>query len=950
MSDKRSATPTEEAIGRVGAPDSVGAFETVEALKDRTVSAKASVAEAGDRGAAWAGERAGAAAPRGIASEEAEALAALVREAAAWIAPLWPLATWAPRQPLGGLEGRPFAEVVAEAFERYGVDLLPPEAVLRAAWAAGEVAPEALWAAYSRYAAWERSRGTPPVALQGLWASLPWSAGAAPEAAPAVRPAADAEGDGAAMGAGTAVEAIRPEVGAGAASSGWARSGDGRKQGLKRRRERPEERLERLVIRWAKAVLGADGALLPLPVREDFYRTVRALAAVDPDLSPEARRSIAVWPETAPSALAYGLRRLGLWPDRSEAARAVLIRHLLRLPGWAGMFAWRERHGEAGALLHYLAARLLIADAVGAASFFVAPDGGVQKEARLSPRARFFAYGRRLVWLSAWEETLTERIAGRLTVTGAGRDRRMPRGDGAEVQLFFCLDARSEPLRRALEKAGDGRIETVGVAGFFHLPLWVVTPEGPNGYLAAPPGVAPIGILRVEDDGPAAARRALHRAEEAMKGDPLAGFAAPELTGLAYALEAARRSVGPVIRAWSARRREFGKEGSSVAGGEGAAAWAWSARRSAGRERSPFAGGGRAAIRSFSPEAVAREAERLFKAASVRRFAPYVVFVGHRSRSVNNPHASALECGACGGTGGGWNAWALAEALNDPAVRAALSARGVAIPPETVFAAAEHETTTDGWAWLTAPPVSGPARKAHERLSAHLEAALSAARAGRARRQPVPDPEEAFRRAADFAEVRPEWGLAGHLGLVIGRRTLTAGADWGGTVFLLSYDWETDTTGAALQALLAGPGGVFRAIGWQYFLSTAAPGRFGGGDKTTLTVLGGIGVMQGNGSDLLPGLPWQSVALGEELVHRPLRPLVLIEAPPERVRAILAVDPEVRAPVEGGWLRLRVLDPRTGRWVTVSDGFGKMTGERGEASANVHAGGPDPAFGGERRS
>jgi uncharacterized protein YbcC (UPF0753/DUF2309 family) len=64
-------------------------------------------------------------------------------------------------------------------------------------------------------------------------------------------------------------------------------------------------------------------------------------------------------------------------------------------------------------------------------------------------------------------------------------------------------------------------------------------------------------------------------------------------------------------------------------------------------------------------------AETILRAMSLTsNFARLVVFAGHGANVVNNPFASGLHCGACGGYSGEVNARLLAGLLNVPEVRA----------------------------------------------------------------------------------------------------------------------------------------------------------------------------------------------------------------------------------------------------------------------------------------
>ena len=82
---------------------------------------------------------------------------------------------------------------------------------------------------------------------------------------------------------------------------------------------------------------------------------------------------------------------------------------------------------------------------------------------------------------------------------------------------------------------------------------------------------------------------------------------------------------------------------------------------------------------------------------------------------------------------------------------------------------------------------------------------------------------------------------------------------------------------------------------------------YGGGNKLLHNVVGGIGVLEGNGGPMRTGLPRQSVHDGESFRHEPLRLTVGVEAPVEAITAILAKHEGVRALFDQRWLHLIAL-------------------------------------------
>ena len=93
-------------------------------------------------------------------------------------------------------------------------------------------------------------------------------------------------------------------------------------------------------------------------------------------------------------------------------------------------------------------------------------------------------------------------------------------------------------------------------------------------------------------------------------------------------------------------------------------------------------------------------------------------------------------------------------------------------------------------------------------------------------------------------------------------------------------------------------------ISLQYYGSTVENRLFGSGNKTLHNVVGGVGVLEGNGGDLRVGLPWQSVHDGESYQHEPVRLNVFIEAPMDAMNNIIKKHTMVRNLLDNGWLQL----------------------------------------------
>ena len=622
---------------------------------------------------------------------------------------------------------------------------------------------------------------------------------------------------------------------------------------------------------------------------------------------PHLGRALKALPATRQDAERWVLKRLGL-------PQAVWINYLesvlLTVNGWASWCAylgWQARleGGDDTHLRELLAVRLawgvLLLECKdndeAALAFNVLQQTWGQAPMLLKQAEQALLVDE--VWQVALEVGFQRDLAQRLLSVGKVKEA----SPEVEVQAAFCIDVRSEPLRRALEAVWPA-VQTIGFAGFFGLPV-AYTPLATHARRPQLPGLlAPtteVTDCLVPTDGADSAsgaelqasairsrldRFALINQWAATGRWPSAAFSFVESAGIGYLSKLGQWLLpGKQVRA----RDDL----------DGLAA----------RYRLIC----RPQIVGLSlDDKVSLAGGVLYAMGLDKNIALLVLLIGHGSQSANNAHAAALDCGACCGQTGEVNARSLAQLLNEPTVRSGLHAQGIVIPEETWFLAALHNTTTDeieGFDLDLLPPI---AHTRWNRLQAGFAHACDRVRRVRAPflnlnpSAPHNDLLDQFRRRAnDGAQTRPEWGLAGNAAFLIAPGQRTRGTVLKARCFLHDYDATQDSDGSVLELLMTAPMLVTHWINWQYHASTCDPLHLGSGNKLLHNVVGGnIGVFEGNGGDLRIGLPRQSLHDGDRWVHEPLRLTVIIDAPQKAIEAIVRKHAVVQQLLDNNWLHL----------------------------------------------
>jgi len=651
------------------------------------------------------------------------------------------------------------------------------------------------------------------------------------------------------------------------------------------------DHVDRVLTKWLSAFLDEGSAHWSMPNREaGFYTAFRGMAEYDSDIPDEG--VVADLPEAPIEAIEAVLKS---YPESQWVP--ILEEQLAALPGWTGFI--KQRAEDEGvwqstypiSLEGYLAARLALLDAVDAD---IKPDD----DADVNPTDDLAQ-----AFLRAWETTYREDLVGTVAAQSQSMDDTDTSGR-PDAQLVFCIDTRSETIRRHIEATGD--YETHGYAGFFGIPMEYQGYDADVSVDACPPILDPqhhITDFPTDDDTQArhdrwsGMRAAADEVIEILEANAATAYGYVETAGSGYGFSLAARTLVPGrVHDLIDAAAELVPDDHEFCEPLVHHQYTYSGDLPVG----------------LTTEEKVEYAATAFELMGFEEFGRLVVFAGHASETANNPYDSSLDCGACAGNPGGPSARVLAKICNDDAVKTELRERGFDIPGDTVFIAGQHNTTTDE-VDLFADDVPESHVDDLDQLRADLATAREHATAERAEAMGTDGSAgvtETERRAADWAETRPEWGLAGNAGFVIGPRELTSGCDLDGRAFLHSYDWSTDSDGDALEAILTGPMVVTQWINTQYYFSTVDNAVYGSGSKVTQNPVGNVGVYQGNGGDLMAGLPLQSLMIADdEPYHQPLRLSTVIHAPVERVTDILADHEELTEILDNNWLSLTVVDP-----------------------------------------
>ncbi|GGE06537.1 putative inorganic carbon transporter subunit DabA [Psychroflexus salis] len=635
--------------------------------------------------------------------------------------------------------------------------------------------------------------------------------------------------------------------------------------------------VDQVLVKWMSVFLDEGLADWEMPNKEKgFYAAWKSLAKYDANLNISKSFN---FPKDSISAIEKFTNDI----STNEQVK-IFEKHFASLHGWVGFLKYRQENTTEWfkkfpfPLADYLAVRILI-------SYFL----------KVSLPSNFYlteseqkVFNVSIDCLKAIEDAWQNKMVYQLNLAASNP---IQKNEPIDVQLVFCIDTRSELIRRNIEIAGN--YETYGYAGFFGIAMDYEDAFSGIKRKSCPPILASAYKVteegNIEEENNFKKLKKQHKRSsfknyflKRMKNILPSAFGFVEGAGLVYGFQLVKRSFFfkkdhqkdiKYLETTCKTKVEHANDASEL-----------------------------------SLDERVQIVKSAFDLMGWKKFADLVVFAGHASKTANNPFASSLDCGACAASPGRHNARLIAQLANQTEVRKALLTKHqIKLENNTLFIGAEHNTTTDEISLFDGDaPIKFEAKI--KALKSDLKIAQKTAtleRLGKSNSVNL-----AYRKSSDWSETRPEWGLAKNAGFIIGPRALTQNMNLESECFLHSYDWKKDEDGTALNAILNGPMVVTQWINNHYYFSTVNNANYGSGSKITLNIVGKFGVVQGNGGDLKTGLPLQSVKQSDEnYYHKPQRLSVFINAPKQLINSLLNNNPNLKKLIENEWIHLLAIDP-----------------------------------------
>ena len=646
------------------------------------------------------------------------------------------------------------------------------------------------------------------------------------------------------------------------------------------------EEINRQTIKWCQAFFDQGQATIKMPNRHlGFYQAWLALAKFDEKLhknSTDKITQINLMPRCSDETISQCLNSLNVEENEQEKLLTLI---LTTLPGWAAyvkyLGEWKCDETSLNDIqIDYLAVRLTITllqwrEAKNLLSW----------HEKIIPKARL-----EISEIEKNEKIYQKDLIQNLTISSEYKSQKNTKTPDA--QFVFCIDVRSEPIRRSIESKGN--YETFGFAGFFGIPVKIENEITKKSYSSCPV------LLKPQHKIVEKSSLSKLQLQKEINGFKRFGIVKTLYQSLKYGFTTPF-VLAEAIGIWSGGWMTFHSL----------------APRTANKIKQKLNNQlGQTSKTNPSLEDLSFKDQLAYAKGALTtmgltsNFAPIVILCGHGSTTENNAYATALDRGACGGRHGGSNAKILAAILNNKEVRKALNLHSILIPDQTKFIAAQHNTTTD-----YIELYNEKKNLDLEKLKLDLKSAQKSNSKWRSAEMGKKLSEKKSvnhvkKRSVNWAETRPEWGLARNASFIIAKRSLTKNIDLDGRSFLHSYDWQKDIDGSALNLILTAPMVVAQWINSQYLFSTINNVAYGSGSKITQNVVGKIGVMQGNASDLMHGLPLQSVfSKDREVYHKALRLTTIVHAPRGLIDKAIEKNEILQKLFRNKWVHIFCLDP-----------------------------------------